>query len=139
VRRLEPYADMELLSYALFLPTYVIRRKGESKWILREAMRERLPESIRGQPRVGTLERIARDGYMKNREKVREQLLQDRAWSRYVDTQWMDRILAKGVEPTDRELMILWFSLNIGPWHRAMSPGGSLEMSANEPTERCSR
>jgi len=73
------------------------------------------------------LNRFAFDGFVKNKASVRERLLDDRVpWNTYVDEQWMEQKLRKGAEVEDKELLVIWMCLTIGPWLRAVKPGGRL-------------
>jgi len=47
----EPYLDHRLVEFAFSLPLDMKIRNGQTKWILREAMKNRLPDSIRLAPK----------------------------------------------------------------------------------------
>ncbi len=127
LERIEPYFDPELLNYTRRLPLYMVYHNGQTKYFAREAMRGLLPESIRMQPRVGVLNKIASDGFVKNRESVRQRLLDEpEPWSSYVDKEWMENKLKKDATVLDKELLVIWMSLTFGPWLKAIKPGGDL-------------
>lgn len=124
---LEPFHDPELFNYTLRLPSYLSYKNGQSKYFAREAMRELLPESIRTQAKVGLLEKFAMDSFIKNKEKVREKLFDDTSsWNVYVDEKWMQHKFTKYADVKEIDLLVIWSSLNIGPWQKAIKPGGSL-------------
>ena len=127
IERIEPYFDPALINYTLRLPLYMAYRSGQNKFFAREAMRGLLPETVRTQSRVGVMSRFAYDGFVKNRVSVRERLLDDReSWNDYIDEQWMEQKLGKGAEVEDKELLVIWMCLTMGPWLRAVKPGGRL-------------
>jgi hypothetical protein len=76
---------------------------------------------------VGLLNQFAYDGFVKNRESVRQRLLDDpEPWKKYVDHEWMERKLKKNAKVQDKELLVIWMSLTLGSWQKAIKPGGSL-------------
>jgi len=91
IKRIDPYINTELINFTRGVPTYMTYRKGQTKYFAREAMRGLLPESIRLQPRVGTLTQMLHNGYNHNKKTLRERLLDDRTvWKQYVDESWME-------------------------------------------------
>lgn len=127
IKRTEPHRDPELVSYMLNMPTYMIYRDGQTKYVAREAMRGLLPESIRMQPRVGLLDSFVENSYLRNRKKIREMLLDEREpWKVYIDEKWMETQLKKETDIQNSDLLVIWMSLNIGLWQKAIKPGGAL-------------
>ena len=51
-----PFRSPALLRFMLSLPVHLSQRRGESKWILREAMRGTMPEAIRARPKSSSLQ-----------------------------------------------------------------------------------
>ncbi len=51
-----PYRSPALLRFMLSLPVHLSHRRGISKWILREAMRGKMPEAIRIRPKSTSLQ-----------------------------------------------------------------------------------
>lgn len=127
IERIEPYTDVDLLNYTLRLPAYMSYRNGQMKYIAREAMRGLLPEYIRTQARVGLLNQFARDGFMKRKDEIRERLFDKREpWKVYIDEGWMEKKFKKNAELEDKELLVIWMSLHMAPWTKAIKPGGLL-------------
>ncbi len=126
IERLEPYMNLELLNYTKNIPSYMTYRDGLKKHFAREAMRGLLPESIRTQPRVGILNQFAFNSFERNKDKVKAMLFNDLSWKAYVDEEWMQKKLQDNVDLSYGDLLIIWRSLNIGPWQKAIKPGGSL-------------
>lgn len=127
IERLEPYRDIKLLNYTKRVPAYMSYKNGQMKYYAREAMRGLLPESILRQKRVGLLNKFTRDGFIANKMNVRERLFDEPdSWKVYVDQKWMEGRFEKNAELADKDLLIIWMSLNIGAWQKAIKPGGSL-------------
>lgn len=126
IERIEPYRDTQLLSFALALPSYCSFARGQSKFFAREAMRDRLPEFIRMQPRRGILEPYVRDSYTRYRRQVRERLFDEPdTWSLYVDLAWLESTLQKRPETiAGKEMLVIWYALQLAPWLRSVRPGG---------------
>ena len=126
IKRIDPYTNMKLLNFTRGIPTYMVYRNGLTKYFAREAMKGLLPESIRLQPRVGILSDLLSDSFDRNRDMVKQMLLDDRSsWKIYIDESWMENIFKK-VNPDGFELLVLRQSLNIQQWQKAIKPGGSL-------------
>jgi len=53
-------------------------------------------------------------------------LFNDLSWKAYVDEEWMQKKLQDNVDLSYGDLLIIWRSLNIGPWQKAIKPGGFL-------------
>ncbi len=51
-----PYRSPALLRFMLSLPVHLSQRRGISKWIMREAMRGKMPEAIRVRPKSTSLQ-----------------------------------------------------------------------------------
>jgi asparagine synthase (glutamine-hydrolysing) len=127
--RVEPYIDLELLNYTLHLPAYMAYRGGQKKYIAREAMRGLLPESIRTQVKynVGDLSRFAIESFLQRKAEVRERIFDEPdPWKVYIDSNWMEKTFKKNKEINGQELLVIWMSLHLGAWQRAIQPGGSL-------------
>ena len=126
IERIEPYRDEKLLSFTLALPSYYSFAQGQSKFFAREAMRDRLPEFIRLQPRRGILVPFARDGYARYLPQIKERLFDETdAWSHYVSHAWMQNTLQKNPQTvTGKEIMVIWYALHLSPWMRSVRPGG---------------
>lgn len=129
IERVEPYMDLTLLNYTLNLPAYMAYRKGQKKYIAREAMRGILPDSIRTQVKynVGNLSQFAYESFIKNKSEMRERIFDERdPWKVYVDEKWMERKFKKNAEIKDQDIIVIWMSLHIISWQKAIKPGGSL-------------
>jgi len=127
IRRIEPHRHLELLNYSLGFPSYMTHRDGQTKYFAREAMRGLLPESIRTQPRAGNLDLFVQNSYARNKTKIREMLLDDRSvWKQYVNETWMENKLKSNTTLSYADFFVIWLSLNMQQWQKAIKPGGSL-------------
>lgn len=73
------------------------------------------------------LNEFAHDGFIKHKVKVREKLFDEsEAWKVYVDENWMEERFKKNIELKDKDLLVIWMSLHMSPWKKAIKPGGSL-------------
>ena len=114
-----PFLDQEVASYVSSLPDECRVRGWRSKWILREACRQLLPERILKRPKVGF--RVPVNEWF--RVDLRDYLL-DHLQSagsitrRYYDKATLDRVLAQHLEGRHNHEKLLWSLLNLEIWHR---------------------
>ncbi len=102
-------------------------REGKTKFFAREAMKGLLPEEILQQPRVGILIDFALKSFQRNIHTIREKIWEDpTAWNFYVKEEWMRKKLRKGAEVDNRDIFVIWISINLSAWLKAIKPGGSL-------------
>ncbi len=129
IENVTPFIDLALINHTLNLPAYMAYREGQKKYLAREAMRGLLPESIRTQVKhgVGNLGEFAYESFMQNKREVRERLFDERdPWKVYVNEKWMETRFKKNAVIKDQDLIVIWMSLHMAPWQRAIKPGGSL-------------
>ena len=129
LRYADPWADRRLAEFVLGVPPYLVTPAGESKGLLREAMRGVLPEAARvlagkrsPQPAYdrglldrarGTVWTLIADSRAGARGFVDEQALRT-AYSRY---------LAAGTSVTEREWRVFWRFLDVETWLRRFHDG----------------
>jgi asparagine synthase (glutamine-hydrolysing) len=114
-----PFLDHELAAFASSLPDHYRVRGMRSKWILREAGRQLLPERILTRPKVGF--RVPVNRWF--RGEMREYLLdhlQGRSsmTSVYYDSQALDHVLVEHLNGRQNHEKLLWALLNLEIWHR---------------------
>ena len=127
IERIEPHRDLELIEYAVKIPSYMAFRNNQIKYYVREAMRGLLPESIRTQPLVGKLSPFVSRSFHRNKKKAREMIFDNtQAWNRYVREEWMVQKFQDDTVLTSQDMLIIWISLYIAPWQKAIKPGGTL-------------
>jgi asparagine synthase (glutamine-hydrolysing) len=94
VERRDPYHEEQLVGFMLHAPFSLSIREGRTKWIMREAMKGRLPESFRLKPRTGLMSSWFRAGLDANREKVRDLLFRERpGWQEWIQPKIIRRAL----------------------------------------------
>ncbi len=127
LKRIEPYQDEELIHFTLNIPTYLTFRNNQKKWFAREAMKGRLPEEIRTQPRVGLIGTLIEKSFYRNRKKVEEKIWENRSfWNSYIKEEWMSEKLKEDTEVGNYDLYVIWSCITLSAWKKAIRPGGSL-------------
>lgn len=119
-----PFRDRRLVELVLGIPSHLLYRPGEPKWILRRSMRGVLPEAILRRYHPSSLTPLFRRG-VAERERVTVARLLSRpeaAWRRYLRRDWIEKMLAPGVletQPDGVELVVLWQALCFELWQGA--------------------
>lgn len=133
IDRREPLQSESLVRLMLAAPLSLSFDRGVSKRAMREAMRGRMPESLRGKPRTGLLTAFMRAGFDRNRSRIRE-FLQRRghdAWRRYVCGQWVFDTLDSS-RPTEAGIVIVGRCIGYQLWlSRVESTGSGLDQGSN--------
>jgi hypothetical protein len=76
---------------------------------------------------VGDLNPFVQNSYERNKKEVREMLLDERlVWKQYVNETWMENKLNSSDTPSYADYLVIWLSLNMQQWTKAIKPGGSL-------------
>ncbi len=144
IERIEPHRDIDLLSFAASIPSYMGFRDGQNKYFARESMKGMLPESIRTQPIVDDLSQFIKRSFNRNIEEIRERLLGDSSsWSGYVKEEWMRNKLKNGFDSIVlQDIFVIWLCLNMKPWQKAIESGniiydgGFYEVNKNDEKNR---
>ncbi len=127
IERIEPHRDLKLIEFAAGIPSYMSFRNGETKYYAREAMRGLLPESIRTQPRAGDLNPFVFNSFYRNKENIREMIFGTAsAWNGYIREEWMLEKFQNDAVLNYGDILVIWLSLYIAPWQKAIKSGGSL-------------
>ncbi len=85
-----PFRDLRLSQFCLGIPAYQLYRPVSSKYLLRRALKEELPEEIRLWPRNTTLLSFYMYGLEKERSRFESVLSRrDAAWGPYVSQDWL--------------------------------------------------
>lgn len=114
-----PFLDHELAAFVSSLPDNFRVRGWRTKWILREAGKQLIPERILTRPKVGF--RVPVNDWF--RGEMREYLL-DHLQSRasmtraYYDARVLDHILSEHQNGRQNHEKLLWALLNLELWHR---------------------
>ena len=114
-----PFMDHELAALISSLPDEWRIRGRTSKFVLREAMRRMLPESILERPKVGF--RVPVNEWF--RTSMKDYLLDHLTGADSRTRDWyhratLDRTLAEHIEGRQNHEKLLWAMLNLEIWHR---------------------
>jgi hypothetical protein len=124
-----PYRSVELMRFALSLPAHLGEREGLGKWLVREALKDCLPDAWRLRPKSVSLQPLF-DASISGSERQRVQDLIERSrahWSEYLDPAAASRVLQVGADE-DSALMrwlLVGFSLWLAAQGSAIGHGGS--------------
>jgi asparagine synthase (glutamine-hydrolysing) len=114
-----PFLDHQLAAYVSTLPDSFRVRGMKTKWVLREAGKQLIPERILKRPKVGF--RVPVNQWF--REGMRDYLLEHlqgrSSMTRiYYDPKVLDGMLADHIEGRQNHEKLLWSLLNLEIWHR---------------------
>jgi asparagine synthase (glutamine-hydrolysing) len=114
-----PFLDHELASFVSSLPDNFRVRGMQSKWILREATRQLIPERILARPKVGF--RVPVNEWFRGemREYLLDHLQSGSSITRpYYDARVLDQVLVEHLNGRQNHEKLLWALLNLEIWHR---------------------
>jgi asparagine synthase (glutamine-hydrolysing) len=111
--------DYRVVEQAATIPSSMKIRSGEPKWILKQAMRNRLPDSILTRKKTGfptplaAMFRQDRSGYL------RDLLLSSRCTNRgYFRREAVETLIHQHVEKRQDHHRLLWQLVVLEEWHR---------------------
>ena len=113
-----PLLDHKIVEFAATIPPEMNWRDGTTKWVLKQAMRGIVPESILNRPKRGFA--VPLNYWFRNKMEpyLRDVLLGDRAQRRSMfDTRQIDRLLTKHRGGRNLDLQ-LWTLLSFELWAR---------------------
>jgi asparagine synthase (glutamine-hydrolysing) len=114
-----PFMDYELVEFASQLPDEWRVRGRTTKYILREAMKRMLPNSILNRPKVGL--RVPVNEWFRGSMKdyLRDHLLgSDSKTLEYFHKLVLERLLSEHINGRQNHEKVLWSLLNLELWHR---------------------
>ncbi|KAB0331705.1 asparagine synthase (glutamine-hydrolyzing) [Janthinobacterium lividum] len=114
-----PFMDHELAAYVSSLPDEYRVRGRTTKWILREAMKQLLPENILSRPKVGF--RVPVNEWFRGpmKDYLYEHLTGAESRTRhYYHAQALQQVLAEHVAGRQNHEKLLWSLLTLEIWHR---------------------
>lgn len=125
VERRDPFHSEALVGLMLHAPVMLSHMQGQAKWIMREAMRGRIPEPIRVKERTGILTSFIKAGFARHREQIREFLLDqdDSVWARYVRPAYVRDVLA-APEPPESGLVVICGCIGYTLWRHHWDSSG---------------
>lgn len=114
-----PFLDHELAAFVSSLPDRYRIRGLRSKWILREAGKQLLPERILTRPKVGFRVPINEWFRGEMRGYLLDHLQSGSSMIRaYCDARVLDKVLADHLNGRQNYEKLLWSLLNLEIWHR---------------------
>lgn len=94
VERRDPFHDESLVGFMLQAPVSYSVREGRTKWIMREAMRGRLPDPFRLKRRTGFLGSYSRAGIEAHKDSLYRLLFEESpGWRNWVKPEVVRRAL----------------------------------------------
>jgi asparagine synthase (glutamine-hydrolysing) len=114
-----PFLDHELAGYVSSLPDHYRVRGLQTKWILREAGKQLIPERILKRPKVGF--RVPVNEWFRGemRDYLMEHLASAASRTRaYYDAGALSRVLTEHLNGKQNHEKLLWSLLNLEIWHR---------------------
>lgn len=121
-----PFLDHRLVEYTAHLRQDLKIRKGETKWILREAMRGILPNEILNRPKMGFPVPVGQ--WFRNEFKhiIDEYVLSERTLARGIFQPDVIREIVEQHNAGENFDLKLWSLVNFEIWHRQFIDGESL-------------
>jgi asparagine synthase (glutamine-hydrolysing) len=118
-----PYRDRRLVEYVLTLPAYQLYNHGLYKYILREAMRGILPETIRTRDHPTYLGSLYLHGFVREK-KVQQACFQDSSasWRRFVNADWLFKHWNRLFSLIDRrsDVLVPWLCMSYDIWYKLL-------------------
>ena len=114
-----PFRDLRLTEFCLGIPAYQLYRPVSFKYLLRRALKEKLPEEIRLRRRNTTLLPFYTYGLEKERSRLESVLSRrDAAWEPYVSRSWLSKSFqAFPNSPKDgSEAVVPWLCFSLQMW-----------------------
>lgn len=122
-----PFLDHKLVEFTAKLPARMKLRGRETKWILREAMRDRLPAEILNRPKMGFPVPVGRWFRGEFRHIVDEYVLSEQALERGIFNADFVREIAARHNAGENHDERLWFLVNFEMWQRQFIDGEMAE------------
>jgi len=118
LQRREPFQNERLYRLMLDLPVHLSFNQGQSKWIMRQAMRGVLPQSVLEKKRTGLLYAFMATGLAANRERLQRILFeQDRRWMRYAP-EALVRAAVHDPNAPDRHRVVMSIAVSYSLWRQ---------------------
>lgn len=114
-----PFLDQELVAFVSALPDRYRVRWTESKWLLRQAMKQLLPDRILNRPKIGFRVPVSEWFRGPMRNFLADHLLGHSALTReYFRPGALDRLVTEHARGLQNHEKLLWSLLNLELWHR---------------------
>lgn len=115
-----PLLDHPLVEFAIALPSNLKRRDGTGKWILREAIKGLVPDSVFEQPKRGFAVPLSRWLRKELRHRLDTLIATDRAVYEYVDHESVVRLVREHLQGRRDHSHFLWRVLVLDLWLAAL-------------------
>ena len=115
-----PLLDHPLVEFAIALPGNLKRRDGTGKWILREAIKGLVPNSVLQQPKRGFAVPLSRWLRKELRHRLDTLIVADRAVYEYVDHESVVRLVREHLQSRRDHSHFLWRILMLDLWLMAL-------------------
>jgi len=114
-----PFLDYRVVEYAASIPSHMKIRRGQGKWILKKAMRNRLPDEILDRTKMGfptPLRLMLQEGLS---GYVYDLLLSERSVNRaYFKSEAIETLIREHVTKKVDHHIVLWKLIVLEEWHR---------------------
>ena len=127
-----PFLDHRVVEFCYSLPTSLKLRGLTTKWLLKRAMRERLPPGIATRPKQGFS--IPMKNWLRGEllELTRDEVFSSSLIAQYLRTRTLERLWREHQERQHNHSHLFWVLLNLSLWERRFL--GPARASSPEPT-----
>ncbi|MCE9644910.1 MAG: hypothetical protein K8S20_02840 [Chloroflexi bacterium] len=118
-----PYRDRRLIEYVITLPAYQLYSRGRHKHILRNAMKDILPESVRNRTQPTSMIPLFVRGLEREKDSLQLRALDpDAVWRKYIKADWLLTHWNTGLEPDQDgpEAMVFWMCSAFEAWQKSI-------------------
>ncbi len=116
IERRDPFKSEALIRLMLQMPASLSHRYGYPKWVMREAMKGRMPERLRLKPRTGLLGSFYDAGFNQHRDNIHDLLFnRNRAWQHYVKSEFIEQAL-KETNPSKQAKLVINMCVGYALW-----------------------
>lgn len=118
-----PILDHEVVEFAMSLPSALKMRNGGSKWILRQAIRGLVPDSVLEKPKQGFA--VPLDHWFRGplQHRLRAISAQDARIHQWVDSTAVSRLVSEHMAGRRDHQGILWRLVVLEGWLSALAAG----------------
>ena len=135
-----PFLDRELVDLTCSLSPHMKLRGSTTKFILREAMRDRIPDEILNRPKMGFPVPVGKWLRGDYRELVSEFILGERTLDRKTfDRDRLQSLVTEHNSGRQDHSLRLWSLLNLEIWWRQAIDGDSVDATSRQIEDICSR
>jgi asparagine synthase (glutamine-hydrolysing) len=114
-----PFLDYRVVDFAATIPSHMKIRKGQSKWILKQAIHDRLPEQILSRKKLGFPAPLSLMFQNELSGYIRDVLLSERCTSRsYFKRDAVEQLIDEHIGKKKDHHIVLWKLIVLEEWHR---------------------